>query len=137
MSILTPIQYSIREKQSNKTKPISEKPHDRRTELGAYRRSITLASDQLIISAQVRDKEGMELWNQIIDNAQEKIAKIIKEEDQHSYQQYGNYANLGNTAMKAADKAVDIGGRIIKISAAANIGSQLASSQGPQLHAVA
>ena len=136
MGMITPLQVSLAERQYYKPKKISGKPHDRQSELRAYRENLDFANDKLIECALIPDSEGIELWNKIIDNAQAKITEIIKQEDTHSYQQYGHYNDIGNTAMKAADKAVDIGGRIMKISAAANIGSQIASS-GPQINAVA
>lgn len=127
MSIISPLQQSVQERQYYKPKKISGKPHNRQDELRSYRENIDFANDKIIECALKKDIEGIELWNRIIDDAQEKIAMIIKQEDGHTYQQYGNYTNLGNAAIQAADKAVDIGGKIVKLGTVSSIGSKVVS----------
>ena len=135
MGIMSKIHQTVPEGQYYKPKRISGKPHNRQDELRSYRENIDFANDKIIECALKKDIEGIELWNRIIDDAQAKISAIITQEDGHTYKQYGNYTNMGNAAIQAADKAVDIGGKIVKLGTVSSIGSKVVS--GGQFSAIA
>ena len=62
------------------------------------------------------DQGNLELarfYSSIIDNAQDKIFAIIDQEDNHSYKQVDSYTQIGKEVLNTAEKAVDIGSKLM------------------------
>ena len=87
----------------------SGKTHCRQDELAAHRNTITIANEMMLEAANAKDYEAVSKWSEMIDFAQEKVFKIIEQEDVRSSQKCTQAKEITDSALNVTDKALQAG----------------------------
>lgn len=88
-------------------------PHNRAQELIAHKDVIQIASSQMVEAIANHDYEQANQWSQVIDSAQDKIFRIVDQEDKHSSQKVSNRKSDVETIVDVAKTACDITKQIL------------------------